>query len=77
MAAREVRAVAFDVNETLFSLDQLPPAFAAIGVDPAAVPLWFARPRPDHRGHGAARAGPVRPTVNATNGPCDSRHRQC
>jgi hypothetical protein len=36
MAAREVRAVAFDVNETLFSLDQLPPAFAAIGVDPAA-----------------------------------------
>lgn len=43
MANHDVRAVAFDVNETLFALDRLGPAFAAIGVDPAAVSLWFAR----------------------------------
>jgi 2-haloacid dehalogenase len=41
--AAHIRAVAFDVNETLFSLDRLSTGFAAIGVDPAAVPLWFAR----------------------------------
>jgi 2-haloacid dehalogenase len=38
-----VRVVAFDVNETLFSLDSLGPIFATVGLDPAAVPLWFAR----------------------------------
>jgi 2-haloacid dehalogenase len=38
-----IEAVAFDVNETLFSLDRLQPAFAAAGLDPAQVPLWFAR----------------------------------
>jgi 2-haloacid dehalogenase len=43
MAMGEVRAVAFDVNETLFALDGLGPAFATVGLDPAAVPLWFAR----------------------------------
>ncbi len=43
MANRDVRVVAFDVNETLFSLQRLGPAFAAVGLDPAAVPLWFAR----------------------------------
>lgn len=43
MAVHDVRAVAFDVNETLFSLDRLSTAFATIGLDPAAVPLWFAR----------------------------------
>jgi 2-haloacid dehalogenase len=37
------RVVAFDVNETLFSLDRLGAAFGAAGLDPAAVPLWFAR----------------------------------
>jgi 2-haloacid dehalogenase len=43
MANRDVRVVAFDVNETLFSLQRLGPAFAAVGLDPAVVPLWFAR----------------------------------
>lgn len=43
MATPDVHAVAFDVNETLFSLERLGTAFADIGVDPAAVPLWFAR----------------------------------
>lgn len=43
MAERDVRVVAFDVNETLFSLESLGPVFATVGLDPAAVPLWFAR----------------------------------
>jgi 2-haloacid dehalogenase len=43
MADRDVRVVAFDVNETLFSLDSLGPVFATVGLDQAAVPLWFAR----------------------------------
>jgi 2-haloacid dehalogenase len=43
MAERHVRVVAFDVNETLFSLGSLGPAFASVGLDPASVPLWFAR----------------------------------
>jgi 2-haloacid dehalogenase len=38
-----VAAVAFDVNETLFCLDRLRPAFGEVGLDPALVPLWFAR----------------------------------
>jgi 2-haloacid dehalogenase len=38
-----VEAIAFDVNETLFSLDRLRPAFADAGLDPGLVPLWFAR----------------------------------
>lgn len=38
-----VEAVVFDVNETLFSLDRLGPAFAEVGLDAGAVPLWFAR----------------------------------
>ncbi|HEY3033029.1 MAG TPA: haloacid dehalogenase type II [Streptosporangiaceae bacterium] len=42
MAGRMVNCVAFDVNETLFSLDRLGPAFAGAGLDPAQVPLWFA-----------------------------------
>ena len=43
MTKQHVKVVAFDVNETLFSLDGLGPAFASVGLDPAAVPLWFAR----------------------------------
>jgi 2-haloacid dehalogenase len=43
MTERDVRVVAFDVNETLFSLKSLGPVFATVGLDPAAVPLWFAR----------------------------------
>lgn len=38
-----IEAIAFDVNETLFSLDRLRPAFADAGLDPGLVPLWFAR----------------------------------
>jgi 2-haloacid dehalogenase len=38
-----VDVVAFDINETTFSLDRLRPAFTAIGLDPGSVPLWFAR----------------------------------
>jgi 2-haloacid dehalogenase len=43
MTDRTVDVVAFDVNETLFSLDRLGPAFAEAGLDPATVSLWFAR----------------------------------
>lgn len=38
-----VEVVAFDVNETMFSLAAMGPAFEAEGLDPALVPLWFAR----------------------------------
>jgi len=38
-----VEVVAFDVNETLFSLERLRPAFTEVGLDPGLVPLWFAR----------------------------------
>lgn len=38
-----VEVVAFDVNETMFALEGLRPAFTAAGLDPAQVPLWFAR----------------------------------
>ena len=54
-----VRVVAFDVKETLFSLDRLGPAFAAAGLDPAAVPLWFARPLRD--GFALTAIGDCRP----------------
>jgi 2-haloacid dehalogenase len=43
MSRRRTEAVIFDVNETLFSLDRLRPAFTDIGLDPELVPLWFAR----------------------------------
>ncbi len=36
-------AVVLDVNETLFSLDALQPAFAEIGLGSETVALWFAR----------------------------------
>lgn len=36
-------AVILDVNETLFSLDALQPAFTEIGLTAEDVPLWFAR----------------------------------
>ncbi|MFE9657309.1 haloacid dehalogenase type II [Micromonospora sp. NPDC006431] len=38
-----IEAVAFDVNETLFALDRLRPAFTDAGLDPQQVPVWFAR----------------------------------
>jgi hypothetical protein len=43
VSAAAIEAVAFDVNETLFSLDRLGPAFTDVGLDPGLVPLWFAR----------------------------------
>ncbi len=42
MSRPEVDAVVFDVNETLFSLERLRPAFGDIGLEAALVPLWFA-----------------------------------
>lgn len=43
MAEPGVQVVAFDVNETLFSLERLAPVFTGAGLDPQLVPLWFAR----------------------------------
>jgi len=42
MSVPAVEAVAFDVNETLFSLDRLRPPFTDAGLDAQAVPVWFA-----------------------------------
>jgi 2-haloacid dehalogenase len=41
MSPGRTDAVVFDVNETMFALDELGPAFSDIGLDPALVPLWF------------------------------------
>jgi 2-haloacid dehalogenase len=54
-----IEAIAFDVNETLFSLDRLKPAFADAGLDPGLVPLWFARLLRD--GFALAAIGDYRP----------------
>lgn len=62
MADRDVRVVAFDVNETLFALDNLAPAFTAVGLDPALVPLWFARLLRD--GFALTAIGEYRPFAN-------------
>jgi len=43
MSTAAVEAVAFDVNETLFSLAGMRPAFGAVGLDPELVPLRFGR----------------------------------
>jgi 2-haloacid dehalogenase len=40
--APAVDGVVFDVNETLFSLDRIRPAFTGAGLDPRLVPVWFA-----------------------------------
>jgi len=42
VSAPGVGGVVFDVNETLFSLDRLRPAFTDAGLDPRLVPVWFA-----------------------------------
>jgi 2-haloacid dehalogenase len=42
MSTSPIEAVAFDVNETLFALDRLRPAFTEAGLDPQRVPVWFA-----------------------------------
>jgi 2-haloacid dehalogenase len=54
-----VQVVAFDVNETLFSLVRMRPAFEVAGLDPAQVPLWFARLLRD--GFALTAAGDYRP----------------
>lgn len=54
-----VQVVAFDVNETLFSLARMRPAFETAGLDPAQVPLWFARLLRD--GFALTAAGGYRP----------------
>jgi len=43
MDERAIDVVAFDVNETLFSLASLGSAFESVGLDAGSVPLWFAR----------------------------------
>jgi 2-haloacid dehalogenase len=43
MTDRAVETVAFDVNETMFDLSGLRPAFAGVGLDPDLLALWFAR----------------------------------
>jgi 2-haloacid dehalogenase len=43
MSDNRVDVVGFDVNETLFSLTSLGPAFEAAGLPASAVPVWFAR----------------------------------
>jgi 2-haloacid dehalogenase len=43
MSDRAVHVVAFDVNETMFDLHGLQPAFTAVGLAPDLVALWFAR----------------------------------
>jgi 2-haloacid dehalogenase len=58
-AGRGVDLVAFDVNETLFSLANLRPAFERAGLDPGLVPLWFARVLRD--GFALTAAGDYRP----------------
>jgi 2-haloacid dehalogenase len=59
MAESDIRAVAFDVNETLFPLDPLGAAFTRVGLEVAAVPLWFARLLRD--GFALAAIGQYRP----------------
>ena len=59
MSASGIDAVAFDVNETLFSLVRLRPAFADVGLDPHLVELWFATVLRD--GFALAALGGYRP----------------
>ena len=42
MTILPIEVVAFDVNETLFTLDRLRPAFTDAGLDPTLVSVWFA-----------------------------------
>lgn len=53
-----IKGVLLDVNETLFSLRKLEPAFADCGLDPALVSLWFMRVLRD--GFALAAAGDFR-----------------
>lgn len=59
MTQSGLRAVVFDVNETLFGLEPLDERFAAAGLDPATRTLWFARTLRD--GFALSAAGDYRP----------------
>jgi 2-haloacid dehalogenase len=59
MNTSAIEAVAFDVNETLFALDRLRPAFTAAGLDAQRVPVWFAALLRD--GFALAASGGYRP----------------
>jgi 2-haloacid dehalogenase len=59
MTASAIEAVAFDVNETLFTLDRLRPAFTDAGLDSNLVPVWFSQLLRD--GFALAALGGYRP----------------
>jgi 2-haloacid dehalogenase len=67
MAERAVEAVPFDVNETLFSMRPLGQALGEVGLDPAMVPLWFARLLRD--GFELAAMGSYRPFADLAADP--------
>lgn len=56
---KRLSTVVLDVNETLFSLASLRPAFESVGLEARLVPLWFARVLRD--GFALAAAGDFRP----------------
>jgi len=56
---KRLSTVVLDVNETLFSLASLKPAFESVGLDAGLVPLWFARLLRD--GFALTSAGDFRP----------------
>jgi 2-haloacid dehalogenase len=59
MVSSAIDVVAFDVNETLVDLRGLEGAFAEVRLDPALIPLWFARVLRD--GFALTAAGGFRP----------------
>lgn len=65
MAARRPKAVAFDVNETLFALDPLRDRLAAFGLDRGALEWWFAVVL--REGFALAAAGDHRPFFEVAN----------
>jgi 2-haloacid dehalogenase len=63
---RRPLAVAFDVVETLFSLDALRPKLEAIGLPPESLEIWFLRTLRD--GFALASAGEFRPMLQVAVG---------
>lgn len=59
LLAHRPKAVAFDVNETLFSLETMRPRLCALGLPPLALEWWFAVVLRD--GFALAAAGDARP----------------
>lgn len=68
MSPPVVEAVVFDINETLFSLDRLRPAFGDAGLDPGLVPAWFAALL--REGFALAALGGFRPLPKSRPRPC-------